>query len=94
MDNSDVDTWLNRVYSDSTLVVQRRLAREGGVAALPTSSSTMPSLMIDMLEALDVREGHRVLEIGTGTGYNCALLAHRLGGDNVVSIDLDPTLVE
>ncbi|MGH3938105.1 MAG: methyltransferase domain-containing protein [Pseudonocardiaceae bacterium] len=94
MENSDVDTWLDRVYSDSTLVVQRRPAHEGGVAALPTSSSTMPSLMIDMLEALDVRDGHRVLEIGTGTGYNSALLAHRLGGENVVSIDIDPALVE
>ncbi|MGH3905676.1 MAG: methyltransferase domain-containing protein [Pseudonocardiaceae bacterium] len=91
---SDVDTWLNNVYSDSTLVVQRRQARDGGLAQLPTSSSTMPSLMIEMLEALDVRDGHRVLEIGTGTGYNSALLAHRLGGDNVVSIDIDPDLVE
>ncbi|MGH4016514.1 MAG: methyltransferase domain-containing protein [Gemmatimonadales bacterium] len=93
-DNSDVDIWLNNVYSDSTLVVQRKQARDGGPAWFPTSSSTMPSLMIEMLEALDVHDGHRVLEIGTGTGYNSALLAHRLGGDNVVSIDIDPDLVD
>lgn len=94
VENSDVDTWLNSVYSDSTLVVQRRQDRDGGLAALPTSSSTMPSLMIEMLEALDVHDGHQVLEIGTGTGYNSALLAHRLGGENVVSIDIDPDLVD
>lgn len=93
VDAWDVDAWLDEVYSDSTLVVQRRLAPDGGAAALPTSSSTMPSLMIEMLETLEVRDGHRVLEIGTGTGYNVALLAHRLGGQNVVSIDIDPCLV-
>ncbi|MGH3568235.1 MAG: methyltransferase domain-containing protein [Pseudonocardia sp.] len=46
-----------------------------------------------MLETLDVREGQRVLEIGTGTGYNAALLAHRLGADKVFSVDIDPELV-
>lgn len=92
------DAWLDRVYSDVTFVVQRRSrpsARSAADlgAALPTSSSTMPSLMVEMLEALDLRDGHRVLEIGTGTGYNAALLSHRLGGEHVVSVDIDPDLV-
>jgi len=66
----------------------------GPVSGTPTCSSTQPSLMAVMLEALDVREGHRVLEIGTGTGYNAALLAHRLGDDHVVTVDIDANLVE
>lgn len=94
VENSDIDTWLSNVYSDLTFVVQRQQPCDRGSATLPTSSSTMPSLMIEMLEALDIHDGHRVLEIGTGTGYNSALLAHRLGGENVVSIDIDPELVE
>lgn len=53
----------------------------------------MHSLMARMLEALDVRDGDRVLEIGTGTGYNAALLCHRVGSHNVVSIDIDPALI-
>ncbi|MGH3815480.1 MAG: methyltransferase domain-containing protein [Pseudonocardiaceae bacterium] len=58
------------------------------------SSSSMPGLMTRMLEALDVCDGHRVLEIGTGTGYNAGLLAHRLGDANVFSVDIEPDLVD
>lgn len=57
------------------------------------SSSSMPGVMIRMLEALDLDADQRVLEIGTGSGYNAALLCHRLGEDRVFSVDLDPDLV-
>jgi protein-L-isoaspartate O-methyltransferase len=55
----------------------------------PISSSTAPSLMAAMLDALDVGPNMRILEIGTGTGYNTALLCHRLGDRNVVSVEYD-----
>ena len=56
--------------------------------ALPIAcgqSTLAPSLMAEMIIALDVRPDHRVLEIGTGTGYGSALLA-RLGAD-VVTVE-------
>jgi protein-L-isoaspartate O-methyltransferase len=84
------DDW-DRVYSPRTLVtvlVDRRGFPE------PASSSTNPELMARMLEMLDIRDGHRVLEIGTGTGYNAALLAHRLGDGNVFSVDVDEDFVD
>ncbi len=43
------------------------------------SSSSQPTMMAIMLEQLQITPGMRVLEIGTGTGYNAALLAHLLG---------------
>lgn len=45
--------------------------------------------MATMLEALDIRDDHQVLEVGTGTGYNAALLCHRLGDQRVTSIEYD-----
>lgn len=56
---------------------------------LGISSSSMPSLMMRMLEALEIQPDHRVLEIGTGTGYNAALLSTYLGDGNVYSVDID-----
>ena len=62
---------------------------------LPVSASTRPALMAIMLEELRLAAGHRVLEIGTGSGYNAALIAHIVGDSgSVVTIDVDPDLVD
>ncbi|OIJ90492.1 protein-L-isoaspartate(D-aspartate) O-methyltransferase [Streptomyces monashensis] len=83
---ADVD-WLSHVYTDDVLVTQMT---EGAA----TSSSTAPGLMLVMLHALDVTDGARVLEVATGTGYNAALLAARLGSANVTTIEVDPELAK
>lgn len=79
------------VYSPTTLITA---LESTGDHRRPVSSSTKPDLMVRMLEILDVQDGHRLLEIGTGTGYNAALLAHRLGDDHVFTVDLDGALVD
>jgi protein-L-isoaspartate(D-aspartate) O-methyltransferase len=56
------------------------------------TSMLAPKVVGRMLQALQVRDGDRVLEIGTGTGYVTACLA-RLGG-RVISIEIDPDLAE
>jgi protein-L-isoaspartate(D-aspartate) O-methyltransferase len=81
------------VYRDESLTTQVTHVPDSG-QIVPTSSSTRPSLMARMLGMLDAAPGHTVLEIGTGTGYNAALLCHRLGSGAVTSIDIDPALVE
>ncbi|SFD87462.1 Protein-L-isoaspartate O-methyltransferase [Actinopolyspora alba] len=60
----------------------------------PLSSGTKPDLIVRMLETLDIDDEHRVLAIGTGTGYTTALLCHRLGDRNVCSVDIAPELVD
>ncbi|GAA3739959.1 ATP-grasp peptide maturase system methyltransferase [Salinactinospora qingdaonensis] len=91
--------WLDLAYQDEAWVTQidggfPEPDEDGRVYGQPTSSSSAPSVMARMLDALDVAEGMRVLEVGTGTGYNAALLCHRLGDANVTSVDIDPGLVE
>lgn len=54
----------------------------------------MPTVVALMLRHLDAWPGDTVLEIGTGTGWNTALLAVRLGDQNVASIEVDPGLAE
>jgi protein-L-isoaspartate(D-aspartate) O-methyltransferase len=84
----DAET-LDVVYSDRALITRRPMDDAGA----GMSSSSEPSLMARMLEALDLRPGVRVLEIGTGTGYNAALI-HAVTGAQVVTVDPTPGLAD
>jgi protein-L-isoaspartate(D-aspartate) O-methyltransferase len=76
------------LYSDRALIT--RLASAGaGHAPVPVSSSTQPSLMAQMLEDIKLQAGISVLEVGTGTGYNAALLSHVVGPGLVTSVEVD-----
>ncbi|MFH9606071.1 methyltransferase [Streptomyces sp. NPDC017448] len=85
------DAWSALVNSDEPVVTQLDDGAEGG-PGVATSSNSMPSMVARMLGLLDVEDGHRVLEIGTGTGYVAALLCERLGDDLVHSVEVDPVV--
>jgi protein-L-isoaspartate(D-aspartate) O-methyltransferase len=78
---------IDLLYSDRALIT--RLGQSASGMPVPISSSSQPSLMAEMLEDLHPGSGHKVLEIGAGTGYNAALLAHVVGRDLVHSVDVD-----
>lgn len=62
-------------------------------AGLPVSSSSQPAIMAIMLEQLGLEPGHRVLEIGAGTGYNAALMAEIVGDTGkIVTLEIDGDL--
>jgi protein-L-isoaspartate(D-aspartate) O-methyltransferase len=82
---------LRLAYSDRALTTLLSTAQPGR-PPVPLSSSSQPSLMAQMLEDLRLRSGVRTLEVGAGTGYNAALLAHAAGP--VVSLDVDGRVVE
>ena len=76
-------------YRDDAIVTKRDEAGQ------PISSSSQPAIMAIMLVQLDLAPGHRVLEIGAGTGYNAALISHIVGpSGQVTSVDIDPELVQ
>ncbi|MFB6439170.1 methyltransferase domain-containing protein [Streptomyces sp. NPDC056411] len=91
------EAWLDAVYTDDSLItevdgVHAEQGGSGGVTGVPTSSSTAPSLMADMLDALDVNEGDDVYEAGAGSGYNAAMLCHLAGDKHVTTVDRSDTL--
>ncbi|GAB2835531.1 methyltransferase, FxLD system [Streptomyces daliensis] len=76
---------LEEAYADEAVITKRA---DDGTAL---SCASMPSIVAMMLQQLDVRPGQRILEIGAGTGYNAALLAHLTGPTGAVTtVDIDP----
>jgi protein-L-isoaspartate O-methyltransferase/cytochrome P450 len=85
---ADGAAWADRLYSPRALVTKV------GPDGLPVSSSTDPLLMIEMIKALRPGTGDRILEVGTGTGYNAAILSHVVGGTGrVVSVEIDDEVI-
>ncbi|MBT2210477.1 rRNA adenine N-6-methyltransferase family protein [Actinomadura sp. NEAU-AAG7] len=85
--------WRAEVESDRSVITQvDDGATERGV--WPTSSSSASHIMATMLDGLRILPGMRVLEIGTGTGYNAALLAEMAGAENVTTIEIDTSLAK
>jgi protein-L-isoaspartate O-methyltransferase len=86
--SSDPEEWLEKVYTNRPLTIS---VDEYGY---PTSSSSQPDLMALMMQSVQILPGDHVLEIGTGTGYNAALLAALVGPSHVTSIEINETLIK
>jgi protein-L-isoaspartate(D-aspartate) O-methyltransferase len=70
----------------------RDLDRDQPLSIGEGQTTSQPSLVATMLEALELRGHERVLEIGTGTGYEAALLSHLAA--QVHTIERIPQLAE
>lgn len=75
------------VYDD-----RAQLVKEDAGGTLSTISQ--PTMVAIMLELARLSPGDHVLEIGTGTGYNAALLGTLVGpAGRVISVDVEEDLV-
>ncbi|SDP76145.1 Protein-L-isoaspartate O-methyltransferase [Actinopolyspora xinjiangensis] len=87
--------WARAVYSNRVIVTQfdDGATEWPEVGDRPTCSASMPSVVVGMLAELDARPGHVVFEVGTGTGWSAALLAHIVGAQGkVTTVEIDPVL--
>lgn len=59
------------------------------------ATNSQPTTVRTMLELLEVRLGHKVLDVGAGSGWTTALLSHLVGSTGeVIGVELEPSLVE
>ncbi|MFF7725874.1 methyltransferase domain-containing protein [Streptomyces sp. NPDC008001] len=99
--SAEPQAWAAAVYDPVKAVVtqindgeQSPLTTAGTVRGSATSSVSALDIVCVKLGFLGLEAGHKVLEIGTGSGVNTALLEERAGPGNVVTIEVDRSLAE
>jgi len=87
--NTSDPSLMDLIYCDRSLVV----AGDGAYDAISTSSQ--PSFILHLLSLLDIKQGHNVLEVGSGTGWLAAIVGHMVGSTgHVTGIEIIPDLAE
>jgi protein-L-isoaspartate(D-aspartate) O-methyltransferase len=75
-------------------LARSRAAHDGPIGIGHGQTSSQPRTVTDMLRLLEVHEGDRVLDVGSGSGWTTALLAHLTGPlGEVIGVELEPDLV-
>jgi protein-L-isoaspartate(D-aspartate) O-methyltransferase len=75
--------------------LRRRASYDGPLDIGHGQTNSQPRTVADMLRLLDVQPGQRVLDVGSGSGWTTALLAHLVGpGGSVRGVEIVPHLVE
>ncbi|WSC21646.1 50S ribosomal protein L11 methyltransferase [Streptomyces sp. NBC_01766] len=92
--------WRAAAYTDTSLVTRVGTAHADHAqpgdrpVGRPTSSATLPSLLVRMFQHARFGDDDTLLDVGTGSGYGTALACMRLGERRVSSIDVDAYLTE
>ena len=73
---------------------RRRARLDGPIPIGHGQTNSQPRTVADMLRLLEVRPGDRVLDVGSGSGWTTALLAHLTGpSGSVLGLEIEPDLV-
>ena len=63
-------------------------------ASISISTISQPSTVAAMTEALSVENGQKILEIGTGSGYQSALLSLLVGSGRIITAEISKEVHE
>lgn len=78
---------LEAAYADDALMLSWGFRGRG------LASISQPTVVVEMLQALDVHTRQRVLEVGAGSGWNAALIAELVGTEGrVVTVEVSEKL--
>ena len=73
---------------------RRRARFDGPIPIGHGQTNSQPRTVADMLRLLEVGTGDRVLDVGSGSGWTTALLAHLTGPTgSVLGLEIEPALV-
>lgn len=86
LNKSNTNKYLPKLYENTTLP----LIGNNGIAP---STISEPSLVLLMLQMLNLKKGHKVFELGAGSGWNAALISNIVGEKgHVYSIEIIPEI--
>ena len=88
VDSRNLEENLSALYSDNPLCIY------SGPKHL-RSTISQPSFVLKMIDMLDLKPGHKVFELGLGSGWNAALISRIVGPiGKVIGLEIIPELVE
>ena len=89
VNKSNLEEHLATLYSDRALVLF------GDTDDDVPSTISQPSFVLRMLDMLQLERGQKVFELGTGSGWNAALMGNLVGPEGrVYSIELIPEMAQ
>lgn len=80
---------VEKAYEDTSVPLKTN------ASGMVTASVSQPTMMAIMLDQLQLKAGDNVLEIGTASGYNAAIMQYLVGDSgHVTTIEIDKELAE
>ncbi len=96
IDEANIEDNLSLLYADQPLMIygdENDFKKELGSEYVSTISQ--PSFVLRIIDILRLKKGHKVFELGTGSGWNAALMADIVGPTGkVVSVEIIKDLIE